>query len=728
MSITATCANCGKTYQAPERMAGKSVRCKACGEIFRIDPPPGLDAGDPTGTNIDLDALERSFGDADATHGGSRAATGVGGPSVDAHGRSSIRRESGTQGLDLDGEGGGVTLRSNFRYRYPGARQIDKLLPWALVALTLFVVLQGSFRTEEAVVGEAHTQLPPTGVAVARTCILVALYVVIVWPISHIAITMASRKMRFSMPRAAAWRTFAGFTPVLMLGAGLFIFGGGEVSALVMGLIVGIALAVGAIAVLFRIFPNEIPTVGAYAAGGAMAGAGFAIAILIAGNLVAMSVAKSDPKIGLRVSPIAIGMPWPERPIEPVVVIAPRTNSATTGQSTSAPPADPIATIPQEVVDAGPQLLPLPNVPSGQVQLLGSLELAPVRGGFDAVIVPPTASDAIGVVRYADGGRIETWDRNTWRRPIAGIGRDFDAMRSPLILSPAGTRVIRLVTDPVDRIEELALGNTAVLPPKRVSPPNGGQRALFALLGESEALCTVRYGNSIALEQFSVAEDRAPLPAETLKVSSRDIAISGSVAQTLRLLPNASGLVVACRETMIDGSTGDARLLRYDLTDLSKPIVAGEIYLNRAVNVAPVSLALNASGDRAALVLNSGGELNLTIWDLKPSAAVTAGQLTLKSPSLDRKIGLLQTMRPASWDDGYDPIVWVDDQTILVYGRELRDVRTGRSLGETNLTGLVGVLPRVDPKGRVTLIQTRSDGRTLVSVKFDAAALAKARE
>src|SRR4051812_8232152 len=68
MPITVECSSCGKQYNAPEAMAGKSVKCKNCGQIFQI--PGGGEQGIVDELSA-LSMLERSF------HEGEPAPAGV---------------------------------------------------------------------------------------------------------------------------------------------------------------------------------------------------------------------------------------------------------------------------------------------------------------------------------------------------------------------------------------------------------------------------------------------------------------------------------------------------------------------------------------------------------------------------------------------------------------------------------------------------------------------------
>src|SRR5262245_5519666 len=118
MSITAICKSCGRRYQAPDEMAGKRVRCKQCGIVFELPPP------DDASGNSDLDALaalEKSFSDVDASSMSGTAAS----PSP----RSGSRDED--RGEPEDGAPPPLrTGRTNVRFRWTYAKEIDEYLPW----------------------------------------------------------------------------------------------------------------------------------------------------------------------------------------------------------------------------------------------------------------------------------------------------------------------------------------------------------------------------------------------------------------------------------------------------------------------------------------------------------------------------------------------------------------------------------------------------------------------
>ena len=39
MAIKVQCTSCGHSYQVPESLAGKKVKCKHCGKVFAIPSP-----------------------------------------------------------------------------------------------------------------------------------------------------------------------------------------------------------------------------------------------------------------------------------------------------------------------------------------------------------------------------------------------------------------------------------------------------------------------------------------------------------------------------------------------------------------------------------------------------------------------------------------------------------------------------------------------------------------
>jgi hypothetical protein len=720
MSITASCGNCGKTYQAPDRMAGKSVRCKQCGEVFRIDSG---DAG------LDLDALSSSVSDEEfpthqGTHQGARQATAVGGPALDEHGRPSIERPDDVEAFTVRGYGAGGP-RSNYRFRYPGAKAVDQLLPWALVVLA-FTLVGNASMTNEA---EVFTS-PTTGVGISRMAVLFAAYLFVVFPASHIALKMASTKMRFSLPGSALWRSFAAFSPVLMMGGWLFIKSGGSGVPLAMGLAVGTALAIGAVAVLFRVFVNEVPTVAAYAAVGAIGSSVFAALAIVAINMIGVALAGVDKNPTLFVSPIAIGLPWIDATKTPVAIapkkpstVTPTNPSATTTGTT--PPVAPVA----PVLPPSPlQSMPLPKPEGNQPQLLSELQSAPVPPGFDEVVLTPVLSNAMAIMRYPSGGSVEVWNNSTFTQPTTAKGHSFDRNQGALVVNTTGRHVFRMVRTPYDRIEEITLGNLGAAEPIRLVGA-ASNRSVLGFVTENDIIIRSGDVGGIAFERYNVATGSQTYGPKVFRSGANregESAPPGILVDlrpnTVRMLPDGSGVLVAGREASV--ASNSSQLLLYAMDHFDQPISTRDVPFNSQLPLCPLGMAVRSNG-KVALLLDASSEGYLTIWNMRDTIVDGKPMPGSKKAIRDTKLGVLSDMRPTGWDDSIDPLLWIDDDTLLIYGSRVFDTRTGRWLGTLNIPSVIGQYPAGD--GSILLLQSSNRLNSLLRATFDPNGLAKAR-
>lgn len=705
-------------------MAGKSVRCKQCGEIFRID------AGE---VGLDLDALSQSIsGEELPTHQGTAHRTAVGGPSLDEHGRPSIERPDDVEAFSVRAHAA-AGPRSNFRFRYPGAKAVDRLLPWALVALAFGLVGSASMTVESSLTGP-----PPTGVGISRMVILFAAYILIVFPASHIAMKMAATRMRFSLPSAAVWRSFAAFSPLLMMGGWLFIKSEGGAVPLVLGLFVGALLSVGAVVLLFRVFLNEVGIVAGYTIIGTVGSSFFAALTIFAINLIAVSLARMDKNPTLFTSPIAIGLDWVEKPATPVAIAPKKPAANATPANTTAPvieatPPPP----PPPTVNASPLTpLPLPKPEEGQPQLLKSLQQAPIVAGFDLLLMTPVESNALAVVRTPAGGAVEVWDRSSWRQPIRDRGRGFDINQGALVVNTSARHVYRMVRTPNDRLEEIRLGNVAPSPPI-VFAGSASNRSLLGFVNEDEVIVRSYDNGGMALERYNVATGAQvypPTPFTNVKTDENGQIMKDSKGQptlvpmlvemhpsTMRMLPDGSGVLLACRDPSAPDSP--ARLALYAAGKFDKPIAVRDAPVPGR-SFRPLGMAVRSSG-RVALLLDAAGEGYFTLWEMRGATTADGAAARSKKPLLDFRLGILSELRPPTWDDNVDPLLWFDEDTLLIYGRLLLDARTGRQLGTLDIPNITAHFRNGD--GSVLLVQSQNNIATLLVATTDAEALAKAR-
>ncbi len=698
MPLNATCPNCGKSYQAPDSMAGKSVRCKACSTVFRIEAP----MDEPAPGDLDFDALERSFA-------GEAIDSVTGKPVVDSKGKVSIPRSANTPDIGIAGEtGSGV--RSNFRYRFPMAKQIDQFLPWVLMLVSLGLLLMWCMNNEEP---DKLPEKPTTGVALARFFMLFATYLVFVFPAAHLSMHKASRKLRFAMPRAAAWRTFTGFMPLMLLAAGLYILSGGGAVPLIFGTILGLIVSICAVAILYRLFPNELPVVSTYTGVGTSLAVAFAVAAIFAINLVALSIANlsKKPPESL-VSPVALGLRWQEAPPKPIVA------------SRTAPPAETPTTPSPATQESTPGVVPMPTVAIPRdtpgALMVKKVERPPVIPAFEVILTPPVESSSIAVVRDDSGGVIECFNTTSWLRTNTGKG--FERSQGGIAPNTLGDVAMRIVHVPNYRLEAIRLGTARI--PEPIIFSNDELRTLLGFVNERIVLVLHHDGAKLSLERYDVArtvQTGTTVPfgrddAETLDV--------GDVRSSVRMTPDGRFILLAGR-TGGDGNPG--RLALYPTGDVARAEASRDLPLSSRFVFQPIGLAVDNNG-KVAMLLDTANEAYFTVWQMRDDVVDGVTVIAPRRPVIDRKLGVISELRPAAWEGWYyDALVWLNEHTLLLYGTYIVDADTGTIIGNTGLTDVAGQV-RVG-ENVVALVQRRPNQfRELLQVTFDPAAINAARK
>src|SRR3954454_18497692 len=211
MAIMVECNSCGKQYSAVPAMAGKRVKCKQCGNVFTIPNfneagEPDLDQQDDLSALTALADLERSRSGEPLPGGrgggpsASRAGTVVGGKGIrggEGLAKSSMARTGSEQEIPLDSpEDLG---RANLRFNYPFSKEIDQYLPWVLVIGGLAIATAASVRMDP-LVGQSN-QPGAAWIPWTRLGVMVLLYLVLVGPLAVQGMRMASRALRFQLPR-----------------------------------------------------------------------------------------------------------------------------------------------------------------------------------------------------------------------------------------------------------------------------------------------------------------------------------------------------------------------------------------------------------------------------------------------------------------------------------------------------------------------------------------------
>lgn len=374
MSVTAQCPSCSKSFKAPDSMAGKKVRCRACAHSFVIpvslqdapeveinlleegahSPPPPPSPDDtpvaappaiieelvtPSEQTKPSSAPKSSSSSKSAPSSKSPSASKPKSKSKDSSSASTVAATSPTGLLPQEmfepvaGSGNVSVVHRPGWFNHPVVQLVDKWAPLAVVVVG-FLWLAGS------VAGVSPSE--PGWIWLSRFGLIISLYTIIVAPMTLIGIKIATNIAGRPMPKGAITRVYTAYVPSMVLTVVLWNVGGGATPALVMGLILGLSVSAAAILLFFRLKPEETLPVAALGSGGFVLGSAIATAIALGLNYITIA--------GLREAktthppPTSPYLPWinwdvtPPAPEAPTKPPAPR--AAPTPAPTPQPPTD----------------------------------------------------------------------------------------------------------------------------------------------------------------------------------------------------------------------------------------------------------------------------------------------------------------------------------------------------------------------------------------------------
>jgi hypothetical protein len=712
MPITATCSNCGKSYQAPDALAGKRVRCKDCGQTFLIEPPEMLPDEPP-----DLSGIDESFssGIVDSPAGLPAAASG----SWRKAAEKTIARDPGVQEMDL--AGASVAMRPNLRFRFNGAKEIDQYLPYVLL-------LAGVIFTPLFMVNWANHA---PGIGVSQGVLLLLCYFLAIGPCVTAAMRFAGQNVGYELPKQPLLRSFASFVPALILTLVIWKSGGGDFGSFALGLGVGGVLSMAVVWLLFRLFPNELPLTGLFALTGLLAGTALSIAVLFVVNLVVLSIVNNAGlQASLTESPVAHGMPWevtkpatePE-PTTPTVVAKTPTNT------TPKPPvntggADPalralIAKLDltgagtPDLADTFPVIrtTPPPNVNAADLALR-MLVAAPVDPGFDSIVRPSSGGPALGVVR---GDRLDLTSMKSWLPAKSFTGWGSNAFGG-VVISPDASRTAEVKR--LTRLQIVVTDRDAPTAKKLIDLDPTGDPVLVGFVDPNRLVIRRTSSASpgeLAYEVISLdaVSGTSPRRAATLALRASESAalqIAPDATNAVQLLPDRSGIVAAGR----DPSSGGDAVLGLWAWGSDVPVKRWTMPVDSGFNVKPAGMAIDATASKVAVLFTLEGSTDLLLQIYDRNAAQGTG------PREVPLIGVAD-LKPARWEDRYPPAVWVSDSTILLYGNTLVDAAAGTVRPIRLAAGeVVGQLPSNGPVVPLILMEGSSRRLALAIVNPDA--------
>ncbi len=649
MPIQATCPKCFQSYNAPESLAGKSVRCKGCGTVFKLEVH--LDSDVP-----DLAGLEDSLSETVSQHA-SQAGTRAGTPRIE---RTSGMGEALASAPAMAG-------RANLRFSYPGAKQVDQLLPIVLAIGGPLVVAMILFN---------YSSSP--GLALSRFATAMIAYIALVWPAAHVGLSKASGALAFQFPKQAALRSFAALMPALVFAILLWALGGGGLSGLIIGVIVGLIVSLGTIFLLFRVFPNELPITAAYAAGGAILGTAIAGGIVFGLNSAASTVASSIASQ----SPFGIGMDWPAPQDVPVRTASAKPKPKAGGATAAPTPSDtgkPASPDDAQVDPAGAagQALPasLIPVPLSSDQKLYRWVLGvyqtPVPTGYVALGLESSERKLIAVEVPTDGTRIDVWDTVAWTR--LGRTKPFSKQSvGQVTVMPTGT-VARYAENPRPGVELMSIASST----------NDTFKPLKVTEGRTTRFVGFTDANRLVMRQDDLQEATSFVVLDTTSGQTTPIELGercsvriAAESNTLLTLGGDALIGVGQSTTQNSAILFGRRLSGSSATEIRTVPGEGTRQYIRG-------LAASSDGGRVALLTEAAGELIVTMWDMFPAQRNGTMLMPRRSgPTLEKNLGLRnQFDARGDFRDGGSAVLWIDDRTLLVFGDTLVDSTTGAILG-----------------------------------------------
>lgn len=733
------CTVCHHQYQADERLAGKRLRCKHCGNIIDVPlPEPDLaaDADSPADLN-DLASLSGGAEDiASASAGGVRMTHPTVPPGSQlTGGYSQMERTGEADEYGLASNTPFDDRRPNTPFVFPGAAELDEWLPWIFVLGGLILSAWMYARWESDA---------PLWVMMLRPVVYIGLFLLIVWPLATMGLRKGAQRARLRLPPQLKWRSLAIFT-ITFFFATLMWWTGEDVVSLILGLVVGLVLAILAMWLLLRLNPPELAPVGVNSVAAFIAGAAIMAALLIGGDLGLLAALRSQQKLaGFPTSPLGPALYWAEAPVksrQPKMagrVSAPhrvaKAPPLAQPQPQVAEASPPKVQPPPEVVQNIPPQPPAPlapppattrpdavsvSVPPAAVEqnnkasadevfkpaspIVRTIEPLSDTGNFDGVIYPSTSSNHMAIIRDrgTEGDVIELWSFGPLKKISEARFNHAPGMRDHYILSPDGDLMVRIVNWPRMSAQVWSFSRRQVVQSVDLDS-RLGQAMLIGFANDTQFVVQWTQGDLSGMEYLDAVTGRhlrqVNLPRGRRQVSDYAFSPDGkSIALPVQF---DQGAYIALYE-FPTGRPGR----RFQLKDIDPH-----------GNVQPAGIAFSPDGRRLAVLFQQNGNGLLLCWNV-------AGPVPPLEYIYPNGFGFIDRRELHG-----TALQWLDDTDWLLWGRGIIDADTGKSLGQVGLADVYnqhgvepGVVQLVIPSAEAQL-------RRMVQVRFDSDHLASAKK
>ncbi len=619
MGITATCQSCNRKYAAPDSMAGKTVKCRTCGDMILL-PMPDVEGELGFEPDDEFSSPPRSLDDTPpamevpaATMKDPSAGSTAQGIKVPNATRRTARTQDRARdtGMALpESESATVVTYTppaspwTEWYRHPYALKIDYWLPRAVVVLGVIWLAISMIMASDNL---------PVWMLMSRLGVLELCYLALVFPLSLVGVRIGSGIYGEAMPRDAAWRGFASYIPALTISVVLWNAGGGTTPALVMGAFLGLAISAAVVMVLFRLEPEKILVVAACGSGGFVLG-GLGACLLVYGlnflTIYGLSQSK-NVRVPPPASPFWPGLAWDVKAENMAPTVA-RPGGASSARPTATKPVSPIV----EPVALDPGILGLTNS-----KLVDRIDATGPKGNFERVLRPATPSDFAVVIRKGESNTtaVDRYDAKTWTlmgSTTIGEPPAVDGIEQAFALSPDGKRLARVAKFPRDSIQVWSYEEKRVEPLIPIEKDDGpavivgfaADRRLVVLLnGATPKLRWIDLGDrSRSSDVVLAAPPFAKGFAVALDPTSLRVAVACAVdGKSVILIYEPNPVTIA-------GATDGPR--RLDVTSMGD------------AGIAPVGLAFSNDGRQIAAYYENGGAAYLATFDTDKANGVATAQ------------------------------------------------------------------------------------------------------
>jgi hypothetical protein len=704
-------------------MAGKRVKCKYCGVVFLIAADArSADAGVDLSAFDELNALGES---------GKRepARRGPGGEDIDSLFQGGEYGEPGAP-------------RTNKLYIFPLSRLLDQWLPPVLLVIGIAWMVREAFERNET--GRAW-------VAVLRAGVFLLAFFASVLPFTLMGVRAAGRKLNYELPPRPALRVMGVFAVPFALVCAMWLLNTevwGPAMATLFGFVIGAAVAMPVLFLLFRLLPMEAPVTFGYAAGSFLLSVVVSAASLFALNLMLVGgLRATKAEHALAASPFGPGFRWdappaprrdqaarntePEEPEEPTTSPAPTDATSSTRPSTTSPstpttrPA--VVEVPapgeRDVVATGPSVSanreamtrpPPDGAPAddpGERPVNGAQVRGDGAGGIVAavrnvvpgditdVVFPAVPGPWVAVVRAGRAGHdhVELWSTEAWEK-TSELDVPRDQKGNNYALSPDGETLAYVSDFPRHAVQVWSFKDRRMVRPLPLDDGNG-EAAVIGFAAPEQLLVHRRKGAEAAIQVWPV---RAGRP--------RQFVISDVDPRTTPTAVSPDGQVIAF---LVRGGNG-ADLESFALAT-GRPIKQMPIVdVNWNLVAAIAGFAFTPDSQRIAGVFADGQGAGVYVeW---PAAGRTGR--AVRQPFLP--VGV----NPPAVHEGFGPTFkgrpmhWLDNGNAwLLWGNAVFDTETGTPLGDLKIpavhsqstAGNTAHLLVADPFGGQRLDEVRLD-------------------